>query len=274
MRVVTWNLAYMKPSRHKTPANRRRQWALLAALAPDVALLQECRPADLAALAPSWMAQEYTIVGAARPGGTACAAVLARTEHALVAVDGHELGDTSARWLEFLAGYVAPARLVVEGVPINVASVHALAGEVDHPAITAEDHEALRRPCASRAYFNDVAAGALTPLTEDARFVIGGDWNVAALFDTTYPATAPASSQFFAGRQAGGWHHALRKFEPDEVRTYVEPSSAPYELDHLFTDAELHDALVACHVVRDAGFDGLSDHVPVVAEFITRGAGV
>lgn len=270
MRVVTWNMAYMKPSRHKSVANRRRQWALLGALAPDIALLQECRPTDLATLAPAWMVEEYAIVGAARQGGSACAAVLARARYAPVAIAGRELDGSAVRWLEFLSGYVTPARVTVAGLPINVASVHALAGEVAHPEITDADHAALSRPCTTRAYYNDVAAAALAPLTRDARFMIGGDWNVAALFDTTYPMTAPASSEFFAGRRAAGWHHALRKFEPDEVRTYIEPKSAPYELDHLFTDAATHDELTGCHVVADAGFDGLSDHAPLVAEFAGR----
>lgn len=43
--------------------NRRRQWALLGALAPDIALLQECRPPDLEDQAPGWMARGYRCVG-------------------------------------------------------------------------------------------------------------------------------------------------------------------------------------------------------------------
>lgn len=272
MRVLTWNMAYMKPSGHKSIPNRRRQWALLGAVAPDIALLQECRPADLATLAPSWMAEVYDVVGTPRQGGTACSAVLARRSYAPKALDTDGVPDPEARWLEFFTGYLAAARLTVDGVPLNVASVHALAGEVAYPEITAADHTLLKRPSTEGAYFNDVAAGALGPFTRESRFLVGGDWNVSVLFDTTYPLTAPASAEFFAARRAAGWHHALRRFEPEEVRTYVDPKSAAYELDHLFTDADLHDELVACHVLSDSAFAGLSDHVPLVAEFATHGA--
>src|SRR5690606_3270958 len=116
------------------------------------------------------------------------------------------------------------------------------------------DHAALARPSLARAYYSDLAAAALRPLTSQLPFLVGGDWNTSLLFDTTYPAIAPASAAFFAARASDGWHHALRKFEPDEVRTYSDPASAPYELDHLFTDAALHAALTDCHVLSDPSF--------------------
>jgi len=52
MRVVSWNLAYMKPAGFKEVENRRRQWEFLGALQPDIAMLQECRPEDLTNLVP------------------------------------------------------------------------------------------------------------------------------------------------------------------------------------------------------------------------------
>ena len=61
LRLVSWNLAYGKPGRFKTVANRRRQWALLGALAPDIALLQECRSSDLKLHAPGWMADDTDV---------------------------------------------------------------------------------------------------------------------------------------------------------------------------------------------------------------------
>ena len=60
---VSWNLAYAKPAAHRSLRNRRRLWALLGALDPNVALLLVCRPTDLNMLAPDWMTEEYTTVG-------------------------------------------------------------------------------------------------------------------------------------------------------------------------------------------------------------------
>jgi hypothetical protein len=47
VRILSWNLAYWKPGQFNSIANRRRQWILIGALRPDVALLQECRPPDV-----------------------------------------------------------------------------------------------------------------------------------------------------------------------------------------------------------------------------------
>lgn len=265
---MTWNMAYMKPGRYKSKQNRRRQWALLAAISPDVALLQECRPDDLATLAPPWMAEEYDILTSA-PDRMAGSAVLARKAYQPEHIDSGRLPESEQRWLTFFARYVGTARLTVEGAVVNVASVHALAGEVNNAAITDDDHLATKRASKDRARYNDVAANALLPLTRESQFIIGGDWNIALLFDTTSPATAPGSAEFFAARTADGWHHALRKFSPAEVRTYLDPKSAAYELDHIFTDHESHSTLTACHVLSDPVLQALSDHAPLMAEFST-----
>lgn len=131
-------MAYMKPGRFKTIMNRRRQWRLLEAVLPDVALLQECRPDDLATLAPGWMADEYDIIGRIPDGWIACSAVLARKSLRAAPFDRGLLPER--RWLEFFSGYIATARLAWAGIPINVASVHEIAAEVDNAAVTEMDH--------------------------------------------------------------------------------------------------------------------------------------
>lgn len=270
MRLLTWNMAYWKPAGFKTIENRRRQWALLGALGPDVALLQECRPDDLNNLAPTWMRDEYDIVGAIPERWTACSALLARKYFAAERLDVAAVPKPERRWLEYLSGYIAEARISTGLGPIVVASVHTVAKEVIDPAVTDDDHARIRRPALSRAWHNDLAVAALMPLVGDGHFIVGGDWNNAVLFDTNYPAGAEggpgASGEFFAARQEGGWHHALRKFEPDEVGTYLDPKSAAYELDHVFTDRALHDALTSCAVLAHPPLAELSDHAPLVAE--------
>ena len=54
----------------------------------------------------------------------------------------------------------------------------------------------------------------------------------------------------------------------NEITTYLDPASRPYELDHVFTDAETHDQLAGagCHAVDDATVAGLSDHAPLVVQ--------
>ena len=267
MRVLTWNMAYMKPGRYKAAANRRRQWALLGAIAPDIALRQECRPSDLASLAPAWMVDEYELVGPLPGGQVAGSVVLARRQYHPAPLEPGRVPAREQGWLDFFAGYVSTATLRLAHGEVTAASVHANAGEVTSPAVSDADHAEAKRPSLRRSHNNDLAAAALRPLTAQTSFLIGGDWNSALLFDTAYPSIAPASAEFFAARASDGWHHALRKFEPREVRTYSEPRSGPYELDHLFTDPTLHAALTSCHIVSDEAFRLLSDHSPVLAEF-------
>lgn len=265
--VASWNLAYMKPAHFKSIENRRRQWAFLSALAPDVALLQECRPRDLHAHAPAWMAGEYDILGEVPNRWMGCSAVLARKSPSLRALNRSELPEAEQRWLAYLAEKISTGLVDVAGREVSIASVHANAAQVDDPAVSDEDHEQVRRPALRRAWHNDLAAAALDPLSK-SRFVIGGDWNNALLFDTTYPREAPASTEFFVNRSSAGWHHALRKFSKDEKRTYLEPSSEPYELDHIFTDSELHACLTGAQILAQHPVPALSDHAVLLAEFV------
>jgi exonuclease III len=271
LRVVSWNLAYWKPRGFNRVENRRRQWALLAALAPDIALLQECRPADRFDNAPAWMAPDYEHVGAIPPRWTACTAILARKPLTIVPIDPDVLSEAERRWFGYLAGYIAVAMVRGHGCEFAVASVHAVAREVTDMAVTTPEHERIRRVALARAWHNDLAVPAMIPFVTGRRFLVGGDWNNARLFDTVYPSGAEggagASTEFFERRRESGWCDAMRKFHENEVRTYFDPSSAHYELDHVFTDPDTYGELVACRVLDDVAITELSDHAPLVVEF-------
>ena len=150
------------------------------------------------------------------------------------------LPDAERRWLAYLAGYIALATVRVDTCEFAVASVHAVARQVTDMAVTTPEHERIRRVALERAWHNDLAVAALVPWVTGRRFLVGGDWNNALLFDTVYPSGAEggpgASTEFFELRKETGWFDAMRKFHDNEIRTYFDPSSAPYELDHVFTD--------------------------------------
>lgn len=266
MRVVSWNLAYWKPGRYKTVANRRRQWALLAALQPDIALLQECRPEDHRNLAPSWMSEEYRLYGAIPDGWTACSAALVRATLPSHSPNLTGLPGPAAAWLQLLSGRLAITQVQLGEVAATVVSVHADAAEVKD-GLTADDHTRLRRPALARAWYPDLVVGALEPLTAGGNFIVGGDWNEARLWDQTTPQHAPGSQQFFEGRAEAGWFDALRKHSPDEVRTYLDRASAPYELDHVFVDATQYGQLTASRPLSEEMLTELSDHAPLVLDF-------
>lgn len=263
MRIVSWNMAYWKPGGFNAVANRQRQWSLLLALGPDLALLQECRPGDFEAFAPAWALEDYQILGAIPKGWTACSAVLARRT---LEAEPIEPDDTAA--FRYFSGYLARARVRLPGAgPTQVASVHAIAAEVDNPVVTDADHAEMKRTSADKAWHCDVAAFSLQDWIRGP-FVVGGDWNTARLFDETYPDKWPnAGREFFELLASWGWDESLRRFHPDEIRTYLDPASGPYELDHLFTDTGLGARLTSCEVLTLPALAGLSDHAAVIADF-------
>lgn len=265
MRVVSWNMAYMKPGKFRGRENRRRQWALLAALDPDIALLQECQPADLNALAPQWMPGRYDIIGLPRSSRVGGSSILAKKELALR--PGPEVPTQHEHLWEAFRGYVTTGVVDLHGGgSVTLASVHALAGSDTPATVTDADSAAARRPSRARAGHNDLAALMLQEMQSD-RFVFAGDWNVARLFDTTAPKTAPGNGEFFEMRESHGWRDAMRRFHSAEVRTYLSSGTAPFELDHAFLDEVLYQSLTRAVVLTGTPADELSDHAPMLCEF-------
>jgi endonuclease/exonuclease/phosphatase family metal-dependent hydrolase len=271
-RLVSWNLAYGKPAAYKTVENRRRQWALLGALAPDIALLQECRPPDLEEHAPEWMARAYRCVGLLQPGWRLSTSMLVREPLTVDALDQTCLGAAELRWLEHLSGCVATATVRAGTVEFAVASVHAAGTLKVGTAVTAEDHERLRRPGLVLATTSDLLAATLEPWVDRRRFLVGGDWNTSPLFDTDYPNTkwgkARASTEFFERRNRAGWCDAMRRFHDAELCTYLDPNTGPREIDRVFTDPETYRQLAGCHVLDDTAVTELSDHAPLVVDIV------
>ena len=260
MRVVSWNLAYMKPAQFKEVENRRRQWKFLGSLQPDIAMLQECRPEDLINLAPFEMKNEYKVLGKIPLHWSACSALLLRSDFSA------EHLPPSSPWLEYLSGYLCLASFNIYRRKILIASVHTPAKEVNDPRVSQDDHIKIKRPSLELAWHNDLAAAALADISVGFDgFIISGDWNTARLFDKTMGGTACA--EFFAMRADNGWYESLRKFYAAEVQTYCDPKNKPYELDHMFTDSALYEKLVCCKVMRCEMIDNLSDHAPIVANF-------
>jgi exonuclease III len=267
LRVASWNMAFWNWGHYKSTSNRRRQWAFLLALGPDIAFLQECRPEDLANLAPAWANDEYEIIGSIPRGWVACSAVLARRSLTPSRLGLSALPAVEQRWFRWLSGYVVPVSIKCGTEEVVAASVHAPAKVVSHPSISHADHDRVKRNSLPEAWYDDFAAACLRSAVDGHRFVVGGDWNIARLFDLVYAGHWPVAGQEFFDRAAQwGWRESLRKFHPDEVRTYLHPGCRPYELDHLFTDDQLHRRMTRCDAIDDGLVRELSDHAPLIAD--------
>lgn len=258
--VVSWKLGYWTPGGgFNTVANRQAVWEYLADVGPDVVLAQECRPEDAVTKAGGRF-DDYVVVGAIPPRRTACSVVVARRDLAPTPAERPGL------LLEDLGGYVALAVIrLPDRKPWLLGSVHAPAKMIPPEWVTDAERLRIGRPETGEAWHNDAAVTAIEPLAESREaFVVGGDFNTCRAYDdhSTF-GQVPSCRAWFERRQDRGWFDAMRRFHPDDQRTYLKPGTGSYELDHVFVDDGLLDHLTGCRVL-DAG--GLSDHAPLLIE--------
>jgi endonuclease/exonuclease/phosphatase family metal-dependent hydrolase len=97
------------------------------------------------------------------------------------------------------------------------------------------------------------------------RFLIGGDWNSSRLFDNFREYDPPVATAFFIRARQRGWYES-HGGKP-EKRSYLKPTSHPYQLDHLFCNRSLWLQMTDCSVRNEPRVTELSDHAPLVAEF-------
>jgi endonuclease/exonuclease/phosphatase family metal-dependent hydrolase len=106
------------------------------------------------------------------------------------------------------------------------------------------------------------------PAAARTRLVIGGDFNSSETFD--HP--RPRGNGLWLRQMVGyGFEEALRAHQGRLVPTFRDNRAQRvlHQMDHLFTSREIARQRVACDVVAPAVVfgQGLSDHLPIVADF-------
>jgi endonuclease/exonuclease/phosphatase family metal-dependent hydrolase len=104
----------------------------------------------------------------------------------------------------------------------------------------------------------DRAFEALQPLLAGRPFVLGGDLNLSRKYDAVYGTTH--HTEFLDGLTSRGFFDCLRKFHPEEQRTFWGRTAHDYQNDHLFVSDDLGTHVAACDVLDRAN---LSDHSPL-----------
>lgn len=258
-RIACWNMARAFPPRDA----KADPWEVLDSLQPDLALLQECRPAaggnrigylHLAPTRHGW----GTAVWSRFP--LTCTASLPEAaecdwENCRVALDG----------------YVASATVRLPGdASILATSLHAYANPIPLNELAAFNIDNLLPPGPRREVWPvDLAWWALRNLTSKVgSCILGGDWNMARLFDSLYrPGSKMGGNQARFDRMArSGWHEVARRFYSDEVQTYFKPPSGPYQLDHIFVSAPIMAATTHFEVVASPAVRSVSDHAALIME--------
>jgi exonuclease III len=241
MRIVSWNLGYAFSFR----VRHDQAWHYLAALDPDIALLQEVLP-------PAWARERWDIdFRPIRQWGTA-----------IVAKPALKLRSDPEPVAYSATGTVS----ILDGLDLLVASVHTQVGVPSPEDYAGLDREAIRRPRRASLSHADVGYAIQRARVEGGRFLVGGDWNTARLWDRTHPGAFEAD--FFARAEADGWVDCYRRFHPEgEGRTWFRGSDAPYQLDHVFCDSTTAAQLTGCEIYAHAAETlQLSDHAPLVVE--------
>lgn len=250
MRVVSWNMGYGFGYAQSHDEAWRQ---LLNDLQPDVALVQEARP-------PEWVVETQSLVWRPEHSNTTWGTGVIAAGHTLTGVP-----SPRHRWLPRLGGQavVAEAATPTEE-DFLIASIHAQAKPVDPKIIDGEDVDGIKLHLASEIWPLDLIFDDLRRDAEGRRFVIGGDLNASLLFDRNYGPRGNA--EFFERVADAGWIDCRAVFYEDEQRTFFQPGKGPYQLDHVFVDAETADRLEAFTVVTDDEYLALSDHAPVVVD--------
>lgn len=252
--MLCWNLGAAFGRWRDDPALHERAWHWVAAVDPDLALLQEVRP-------PVWAPGRWDVEMG--PFKWFASAVLARRGLGLRPVAPPDGGV-----LDRFGSYLATAELEVPGLgPLVVASVHTPAREASERSHPGLDRAALARPGTDGPWLNDVAFAGYRPLLEGRRFVVGGDWNTSRWVDEHGVADV-AGAAFFDRAASAGWVEVSLDSEGGEGKSWYGSSSPrTHQADHIFTDA------ITATAVRSFAIEpwpvaslGLSDHAPLVLE--------
>ncbi len=241
VRIVSWNLGIAFHFRR----SHDRAWHYLAALDPDIALLQEVLP-------PAWARERWDIeMRPVRDWGTAIAAK-----------PGLKLRGVSDRNGDSASGMVTLA----DGTELLVASVHTPIGKASPEYYAGLDPEAIKRPGQAAPFCSDVGYAIQRERVQGRRFLVSGDWNTARLWDQTHPGTGQVD--FFTRAEADGWVECYRRFHPkSEGRTWFRGRDAPYQMDHAFCDPATAERLISCEIyAHPAEMLRLSDHAPLVID--------
>jgi exonuclease III len=251
MRVLSWNLgAAFGPYKEW----HDRAWHWIAAVDPDVALLQECVP-------PPWARERWTIL--TLPFTHWASAIVAKPEVGLASLD-LDPDSLLGRFGSYLATGEVP---MADGGSLLVASVHTRAAEAPDWVTAGHDRRSLARASVEVPWSNDVAFAGYRELDAGRRFLIGGDWNTARYLDEA-GIGEPAGAEFFDRARAADWSDVSIDGEGHESRSWFGPGGPrSYQPDHLFADpataAGVSGFAIDSYPVVALG---LSDHAPLILD--------
>jgi endonuclease/exonuclease/phosphatase family metal-dependent hydrolase len=248
-------------------------WELLRELAPDIALLQEVTGV------PEWVRSTYDIRTATPPTKDD----RPQRFQSVLLVRGRIgppvhfrstiawLNDELERFTPNLMTYrVEPDQLP----PLNAACVYSPAWPVSRTRLEGFDVTGVKLTQNPDVWVSDLLVSALREATAPPPWIVAGDFNACETFDCWKG--GPRGNREWLDRMADlGLTECLRHSRGELTPTFRRPGKAlaHCQIDHLFVSAELATHLVGCGVAPPERIyaQGLSDHLPIIAEFDPRG---
>lgn len=275
LRVVNFNIHGAKVPGRKSHAVQERTWHLLAAYGADLALVQEV---EIKAI-PERAWQRWSIIhgdkatyGNDWPGwGSVIAADYSLNLRPRLDLLEHRFARPIYDYATF--GEVD----LPDGAPALISSVHAPARRLDDylkmmgktGALNSDEATAIAQD-GDKPWALDLFFAAIAAEVKGQRFLVGGDWNNSRLFDLDRglrkQGQPPFSTMFFTRAFDAGWKECHG--DKNEEQSYFKADTLPYQLDHLSCDQKTFKQKVDCSVRADWIVHELSDHAPLVTNFI------
>ena len=171
---------------------------------------------------------------------------------------------------EKYAGSFVGATVEVDGLKLNVLSSYVPAFRLMSRTEVAEQEgaEEVRLQHWPEVWGTELVWAAATHRASGAPWIIGGDMNSCETFDRTKPR---GNREFQERMVAAGFTEALRHAQGGITPTFLNPRTKQVrnQIDHLFVENPLISSLLSCEVPDSQDFfdTGLSDHLPIIAEF-------
>jgi endonuclease/exonuclease/phosphatase family metal-dependent hydrolase len=263
MRVLSWNLRRAKA--------RSPLWAYLMEVEPDIALLQEVGGI------PDVVRDRFHILEERAGTQSGSRQIFSTSLLSLYPVVGALPLASDRPWVqeqvEFFRGNLVSAALEGPGnAPVRVVSVHSPAWPVAPEKWQGKDVSDVKLAANPDIWCTEILWDCLRHMmpTVPGSWIVGGDFNSCETFD--FGLVGDRGNREFRKRMERlGFTEALSHYNSRRVPTFKGPKQAEAvnQIDHLYVTAPLSRSIRSC-VVGDwerAVGRGLSDHVPIVAEF-------
>ena len=245
---------------------------LLDELKPDIALCQECVP-------PDWIRTGRTVIwnraypeAERQPWGTALVTQLPARPIRLPELDAwidqmpKRDAEGNLYFLHRADGWLSSAEVDLPVVGKTfVMSVHSPADHIRTIRLTGIDISPMRLKLNKHIWLLDVLFYFLRNRL-GSQIIIGGDFNYSRRLDK--PNKPSGNNEFFDRIKQEGFISLHRMFHSDDEQTLFDKRPVKHQVDYLYADDPIARHAGSCVVRRDDNVMQMSDHVPVVADFM------